>query len=69
MTEWAKRRLEDLFKDVEINLPAGDATVRITKINSIAGDAQITTARGKRKHIYDFTLDLQWEVSFNTYYI
>lgn len=62
MTGWAKRRLEELFKDLEVSLPAGDATVRIKTVSSVAGDAQITLARGKRKHIYDFTIDLQWEV-------
>jgi activator of HSP90 ATPase len=62
MTEWSRRRLEELFKDFEVNLPSGDASVRIKSVNSIAGDAQITMARGKRKHIYDFTIDLQWEL-------
>lgn len=62
MTQWAKNRLEEVFKDLEVNLPVGDASVRIKRVSSVVGDAQITLARGKRKHIYDFTIDLQWEL-------
>lgn len=37
-------------------------TARVTKAKSITGDAQIVMARGKKRHIYDFHIELEFEV-------
>lgn len=34
--------------------------IKVTKINSIEGDAMITMIRGKKKFIYDYTISLDW---------
>ena len=37
------------------------ATVKDVK--SLEGDAHISSARGKRKHIYDFKAEIEWEMN------
>lgn len=36
---------------------------RVKEVTKIEGDAQISMLRGKRKHIYDFTIELSVLVS------
>ena len=40
----------------------GSYSARVTKAKSITGDAQIVLARGKKRHIYDFNVELEFEV-------
>lgn len=67
-TPWAVKRLRELVESLgELTVPdtdvGGTVVVRITKVLSVDGDAQVTSARGKRKHIYDLKIELEWEVN------
>ena len=50
---WAVSHLETLFKNISAT------SVTITKA-VVHGDASVTTSRNKIKHIYDFTVTLDW---------
>jgi Activator of Hsp90 ATPase, N-terminal len=53
---WASSRLNELL--TEVNVSVDHSILRVSSIVSITGDASITTARMKRKHIYDFSAEL-----------
>ena len=63
MTPWAKQRITELVKAVDVVGRADGVTVAVTSVE-LEGDAEIVSARGKRKVIYDFTATLTWELSF-----
>eukprot|EP01041_Mallomonas_annulata_P006947 gene6947-14102_t len=39
--------------------------IKITKVDSIEGDAQIVLARNKKRHIFDLNMKLEFEVAFD----
>ena len=49
-----------LLETLEASMASYSA--RVTKAKSITGDAQIVLARGKKRHIYDFNIELEFEV-------
>lgn len=66
---WARDRMKSLLMDVEVDLTVTSGlsafqlgTVKISSVKSVAGDAQITINRGKRKYIYDLTAEVEWRV-------
>jgi len=59
LTPWATARLQELLKEAQCS--PGSAVVRVTEV-AITGDGEVVAARGKRKHIYDFTAVLQWSL-------
>lgn len=61
MTGWAKTRITELLK--EGNAPADGCTITIKSV-ALEGDAEIVSARGKRKAIYDFIATLDWQMTF-----
>lgn len=36
----------------------------VTDVDSVAGDAQVSMIRGKRKHLCDYTVELKWSLSY-----
>jgi activator of HSP90 ATPase len=64
-TAWATERLQQLCGSVTFETPIGQGAFVVSRIIDIVGDASITLARGKRKHIYDFVINLEWEVRIN----
>jgi len=69
MSAWAKPRLKELLtgvsvqislKDVDGDMEAGE--MEVTELKSLEGDASITFTRGKRRHIFDFAIDVAWKV-------
>lgn len=59
-TVWATQRLTELLKVVSTTM--GEFFVSVQEVKSVEGDAQITMMRGRRKHIYDFKVELDWTV-------
>jgi len=37
--------------------------ISVTGLENLSGDAQVTMARGKRKHLCDFSFDVAWSIS------
>ena len=62
-TPWAKETLEKLLKDIKLD--TGNTVVTIKEVKDICGDAEITSNRGKRKHIYDFSIKLIFSIIMN----
>ena len=62
-TPWAKETLENLLKDIK--LESDNIIVSIKEVKEINGDAEITSNRGKRKHIYDFSITLVFSLVMN----
>jgi tetratricopeptide (TPR) repeat protein len=60
-TPWAVKRLEELLEFAEAGLP-GDGNVSVKKVKSVKGDAEILIVRGKRKVVYDLSIELEWEL-------
>lgn len=76
---WEERDMSNLVKDrltdlcwastCEHPLPAADnaaATVRavVKEVKKIEGEAQVVLTRGKKRHIYDYQLDVKFEASY-----
>ena len=61
-TSWATDRLKTLLIGTTAVSPSKNAEVSVVNVNSVTGDAQIVSARGKRKHVCDFTIVLEWEL-------
>ena len=64
-TPWAKERLTQLISAIHITPYSSaeyDISVRVKAVSAIDGDAQISMVRNKRKHIYDFKVDIDWEL-------
>jgi hypothetical protein len=59
---WACRRLEELLEYLHVDGPSG-AQLCVKKVKSVGGDAEILFVRGKRKNVYDMTVDLEWELT------
>jgi len=58
---WVKRELPQALKGISFDLPQGGKTV-VTGVVDIAGDASITVARGKRKHLLDLTFSVEYDI-------
>ena len=63
MTPWAKQRITELVKELDVVGAADGVTITVKNVE-LEGDAEIVSARGKRKVIYDFIATLTWELSF-----
>lgn len=66
-TPWAISRLRELLEQINLSIPineCGGGTITL-KNSSVTGDAQVTMARGKVKHIYDFTATVDWKLELN----
>jgi hypothetical protein len=59
-TSWATDRLKELFTSIRCKVPEKDAVFAISSVESVSGDASIVSARGKRKHVCDFTFNMKW---------
>lgn len=58
LSKWARPRLIERLKSVRASV-AGGVQLSVTSA-TIEGDGEVVAARGKRKHIYDFTAELEW---------
>lgn len=67
-TPWAVDRLSSLLNGVSLIIPEGEGggggTITLQQA-SLTGDAQVTVNRGKRKHIYDFSATVDWELEMD----
>lgn len=75
VTDWAIQTLTDKVKTCTYNLPDGSpdpkACVKVTKVSKlisakIAGGtchASVAAVRGKKKFIFEFTFDVNWEMT------
>lgn len=59
LTPWAKERLAETLKLSQVSSPA--VVIKVIDV-TISGDGEVVAARGKRKHIYDFTAVVQWSL-------
>jgi hypothetical protein len=71
MTASATVRLKDMCQQATctstVNDPTGLVLVAtIAKANKCEGEAQIILARGKKRHVYDFTLSLDFEITVDS---
>lgn len=61
MMKLVKERLPEVLKVLTDDLPQG-GSVKVAGVVDIAGDASITVARGKRKHLLDLTFNVEYEM-------
>jgi tetratricopeptide (TPR) repeat protein len=61
MNEWAKNNITERVKGV---CAEGDGfKLEVEKVEKIDGDASITFARGRKRHVFDFELLVKWEAT------
>jgi len=60
LTPWARARLAELAQTAQCT--AAGAVIKVTSC-AVTGDGEVVAARGKRKHIYDFTAVLKWSLT------
>jgi len=61
MLKRVKEQLPEVLKSLTSDLPQG-GTVSVAGVVDIAGDASITTARGKRKYLLDLSFTVEYEM-------
>jgi len=61
-SKWARAECEAVLAEVSFTLPQNLGIARVTKVTKVVGDAEIASARGKTKRIYDLTAELEWEL-------
>lgn len=61
-SSWARDAVTNVLQPVTFTLPGGMGSARVVKITKVEGDAEVASARGKTKHIYDITVELDWEM-------
>lgn len=61
MTQWVQDRLKEKLSGITFQIPTGTGgSLSTTDVNS-QGSATISTSRGKRRHILDFSVDVGYE--------
>ena len=76
MSSWANSKLTEILGGVTHGVKAtgaGDSIlngaihIKVTKVKTLTGDAEIIVSRGKRRHLYDFTAELEWEATLTAF--
>lgn len=49
-----------------MNMLLASVKSKITKVVTVEGDAQIVLARNKKRHIFDFTIELEFEITIDS---
>jgi tetratricopeptide (TPR) repeat protein len=66
VTVWATHALRDALKAVTYELPASSpapgAAVRVTSVKSCDGHASLAMVRGKKRYIYEYSLQIEWKL-------
>jgi tetratricopeptide (TPR) repeat protein len=57
---WAKERIQALLSQVSCSEQG--ATLTVSNVKSVTGDAQIISSRGKTKRVYDYSAELEWSM-------
>lgn len=67
VTSWARDELKTKLLSSVYTLPASSpspgSVARVTKVKSCNGHASVATARGKRRYIYEFDVELEWTMT------
>lgn len=63
MTKWIQEQLKAKLTGVAFEIPAGagGGSISCSSVESIAGDANISVSRGKRRHLMDMSFDVEFE--------
>jgi tetratricopeptide (TPR) repeat protein len=64
VSEWARNALETALLRASFTAASGEWSVRVAGVKDMKGDAEIVAMRGKRRHIFEFSFTLKWEVVF-----
>ena len=70
-SKWLKDNIsttlqDSIFTTTISGSGSNTATCTITKIKSITGDAEIVSARGKTKYIYDISCELEFKITISS---
>lgn len=61
-SKWAKDYLTNELSSTSFSFPLNQGEVTVSGVSSVEGDASVVMIRGKKKFIYDFTIELNWTV-------
>lgn len=62
MVKWVKTELPQALKTTSFDLPQGGSAT-VTGVVDIEGDASVTVARGKRKHLLDLSFTIEYDIN------
>ena len=65
VSEWARNALEAAMLQASFTAASGEWSVRVAGVKDVEGDAEIIAMRGKRRHMFEFSFTLEWEVTFS----
>ena len=68
-SKWAKEFLTNELNSASFDFPLNQGEVTVSGINSVEGDASVVMIRGKKKFIYDITIELTWKVSASLHFL
>lgn len=64
---WAQDQLKAMLLLAEYKMPDSsplpNSIAKITSVKKINGHASVATVRGKRRYIYEYSIDINWEMS------
>ncbi len=70
MTSWVKAKMTSYLSDAKCGVEAsgdgnsilnGSIHLQVNNVKSLTGDAEIIASRGKRRYLYDFSAELEWQ--------
>jgi len=61
VSAWAKAHLSSILSSCVYDCKGG-LLVKISRVSSVEGDAQVVNTRGKKKCIYDLTASCDWKI-------
>lgn len=67
VSSWAQDQLTAMLLLAEYKMPDSsplpNSIAKITSVKKINGHASVATVRGKRRYIYEYSIDINWEMS------
>ena len=55
---WASSKIRETLRSIKIN--ENGITIAVSSVENLSGEAAVTSVRGKKRYIYDFSLDAVW---------
>jgi activator of HSP90 ATPase len=61
---WARQKIQVLLTAIKVN--ESGVSFFVDRVENVQGDAAVSLVRGKKRYIYDLTLDIHWKASLGS---
>lgn len=63
-SKFCAEKLTKLLQSVTFSSPGNSGNVNVVSVKSVEGEAAVTMIRGKKKYVYDYTVQLEFKAHF-----